>query len=261
MRIKLTLILLFFTGLISFPGTLLYGKLDWQEHSTAHFIIYYQKDIAEEYIEQVAEKAEEYYYAIADNLSFKRHDAWTWDNRAKIYIFKDKEQLEQETGKRRWHGGTVAIRKKIIKTYPWAEGFFDRLLPHELGHIMFHELVGFRNNIPLWLDEGVAMMQEKKDMETYSLLFRDLLKTSHPIPIEKLHVITPRTLIVPEIFYCQSASIVDFLLTQFEKKDFFRFSKYLKSGKSAKEALAEVYDFDDLGQLQEAWLRYLDDLG
>lgn len=236
------------------------SEINWQEKATTHFIIYYQKQIAQDYIDEVAARAEEYYDSIAANLSFVRYESWSWDNRAKIYIFNDAEEYREESAKPRWSGGSVSLRRKIIKTYPWAEGFLDNLLPHELGHIMFHELVGFRNNVPLWLDEGVAILQEKSDIKSNSIVMKRLLKTTAPIPIEKLNVITTRTLIVPEVFYAQSASIVDFLLSNFEKKYFVKLCKSLRSGRSLSSALKDAYHFRDFKELSDAWLEYLKNL-
>ena len=239
---------------------LLYCEVDWQEHSTDHFIIYYHKQIPQDYIKEVAAKAEEYYQSIAENLGFNLYEFWLWDNRAKIYIFKDAKEYRQETSDPYWSGGNVSIRRKIIKTYPWAEGFSDRLLPHELGHIMFREFVGFKNNVPLWLDEGVATLQEKADIKNNSIMMKKLLRKTIPIPIRKLTRITQRTLIVPEVFYPQSASIVDYLLTQFGKERFVKFCKYLKDGSTFEKAIASVYNFNDLMQLEKAWIEYLKNL-
>jgi hypothetical protein len=236
---------------------LLYCEVVWQEHSTNHFIIYYHKEIAEDYIKQVATKAEEYYHSIAANLGFNRYDFWLWDNRAKIYIFKDAGEYHNESNQPNWSGGSVLMRRKIIKTYPWVEGFFDKLLPHELGHIMFREFVGFKDNVPLWLDEGVAILQENSDIRDYSMVIKRLRR---PIPIDKLHKIMTGTLIIPAIFYAQSASIVDYLLSQFGKENFVKLCKYLKDGKRFEEAIESAYHFKDLKELDQAWMEYLKSL-
>lgn len=239
---------------------LLYSEVNWQEYKTDHFIIYYHQEIPRDYIEQVATKAEGYYSSIAENLGFSRYEFWRWDKRAKIYIFKDAQEYRRETEQPYWSGGSVSMRRKIIKTYPWAEGFFDKLLPHELGHIMFREFVGFKGNVPLWLDEGVAILQEKSDIKNYSIMMKGLIQRTVPIPIEKLNNISERTLIVPAIFYTQSASVVDYLLSQFGKDRFIKFCKYLKDNQSLLKALGSAYNFRDLKELHEKWLEYLKSL-
>ena len=59
----------------------------------------------------------------------------------------------------------VQIKKKEISTYMWQEMLFDTILPHEMGHIIFREFVGYNKALPLWLDEGVACMQEYESKE------------------------------------------------------------------------------------------------
>ena len=234
------------------------AELPWQKRECSHFIIYYRKEVPEDYIEQVATKIEEYYTSISANLGFNVYEFWLWEKRAKIYIFKDAAEYQKESEQPGWSGGAVSLRHKIIKAYPWNEGFFDKLLPHEIGHLMFHEFVGFKNNIPLWLDEGVAISQEKSDIKNYSVMMKGLRVS---LPFNKLHNISTKTLVVPEIFYVQSASIVDYLLTQFGKDAFFKFCNSLKNGQTVEEAISSSYHFRDLKQFNEAWLEYLRHLG
>ena len=234
------------------------AELPWQKRECDHFIIYYRKEVPEDYIEQVAVKVEEYYTSISVNLGFNVYEFWLWEKRAKIYIFKDAVEYKKVAEQPGWSGGAVSLRHKIIKTYPWNEGFFDKLLPHELGHLMFHEFVGFKNNIPLWLDEGVAISQEKSDIRNYSVMMKGLRVS---LSFNKLHNITTKTLIVPEIFYVQSASIVDYLLTQFGKDAFLKFCNSLKNGQTVEEAISSAYHFRDLKQFNQAWLEYLRLLG
>ena len=255
--LKVGLIVLFIVVTALFGRCLVYGEVNWQDYGTDHFIIYYHKEVPRDYVEQAAIKAEEYYQSIAVNLGFNRYEFWLWDERAKIYIFKDAQEYRIETGQPAWSGGCAVMRKKIIKTYPWSEGFFNKLLPHELGHIMFREFVGFRNNIPLWLDEGVAILQEKSEIKNYSLALKGLRMT---IPINKLNKINSNTLILPEIFYTQSASIIDYLLTKFGKDSFVQFCKRLRNGQTFDGAISSVYHFSDLKKLNEAWLEYVKSL-
>src|SRR3989338_7116526 len=114
----------------------------WNEEKSAHFIVYY-KNAEERFVRQTIDKAEEYYKSIAENLGFTRYDFWLWDKRAKIYIYDSAEDYQAATGKPAWSGGVAFSHQKVIETYPWAQGFMQSLLPHELGHIIFREFIGF----------------------------------------------------------------------------------------------------------------------
>ena len=62
--------------------------VEWKELSSDHFIIYYSGD--RKFAKGVADKAEYYYRRIAADLGYPRYsNFWTWDNRAKIYIYPD----------------------------------------------------------------------------------------------------------------------------------------------------------------------------
>lgn len=234
----------------------LYADIGWLEYKSDHFLIYFHKDIPADYIKRVSEEAEGYYESIAENLGFDRYEGWIWDERAKLYIFKDAEEYRKDSLQSKWSGGSVTISSKVIKTYLWSEGFFEKLLPHELGHIIFRDFVGFNNNVPLWLDEGVAVLQEKTDIKFYTKTMR---RIRIPIPMESLNRITAKTLIAPVLYYAQAASVVDYLLSKFDKEKFIKLCKYLKEGKRFIAALDSAYSFEDLNELDKAWLEYIRD--
>ena len=100
------------------------------------------------------------------------------------------------------------------------------------------------------------MLQEEKT-GNYKKTVKGLRKLEVLIPIEELNKINKKTLIVPRIFYAQSASIVDYLLRQFGKEQFAQFCRCLRDGHRLEEAIASVYHFKDLRELNVAWLEYL----
>ncbi len=140
--------------------TNIYAADEWNIKKSTHFIVYY-KDKLDDFADKVIDKAEDLYEDVADYLGFRRDNFWLWENRAKIYIYKDAQGYHKATGLPAWSGGYAKVEEKVIKTYPWQEGFFDVVLPHEMTHIIFREFLGFDNlNIPAWLDEGVAGYKE-----------------------------------------------------------------------------------------------------
>jgi hypothetical protein len=147
-------------------------------------------------------------------------------------------------------------RRKDNLDIPLAEGFFHKLLAHELGYIIFREFVGQKTMLPLWLDEGVAVLQEE-EIDNYKKGVKQFLKLDLLMPVEELNKINKETLILPGIFYAQSVSIVDYLLGKFGKKQFTRFCRCLRDGSRLEEAMAAVYRFKDLRELNQAWLEYL----
>ena len=152
-----------------------FDEKGWSVEKSAHFIVYYKK-AQEKFIAQTIDGAEEYYKSIANNLGFNRYEFWTWDKRAKIYIYNDAQDYQEKTGKPAWSGGHAYYHEKVIETYPWAGGFFDSLLPHELGHIIFREFIGPQSNTPYGWMKGWRCIRRKAGGRMLSSSFFRLLK-------------------------------------------------------------------------------------
>lgn len=232
----------------------------WRTTKSTHFIIYY-KDAPDSFINEVIDRAEDYYYKITDDLGFTRYNFWLWDERAQIYIYNDIEEYMSNTGQPSWSAGCVSVKDKVIKTYPLASGFFDTLLPHELGHIIFREFVGFDNkNIPLWLDEGVASYQEKTKRFAAKGYVRRLIRENKFIPLDKLFPINPAFIQDKEtvdIFYFEAVNLIDYLIGQFGNSNFVDLCRGLRDGKTLEQAISHAYSFINLTELNNAWARYV----
>ena len=221
------------------------------EKST-HFIIYYQQAPAE-YINRLVTEVEHCYKSITDYLGLARFDFWIWDNRCKIFLYPDNENYLGATGAPPWSRGNVQIRKKEISTYIWQEMFFDTILPHEMGHIIFRELVGNNKALPLWLDEGVACMQEYESKERLATA-KCLVNLKLYTHLDELSKIKEASVIIPLIFYNEAASIVDFLLRRFGRSKFIDFCRSLRDEEDWEQSLKGVYRLKNLDELEKLWI-------
>lgn len=219
------------------------------------------KNAKEEFISTLIEKAEDYYDEIAERLGFRRYNFWLWDNRAKIYIYDDAAAYQSSTGRPHWSFGSAIAKQKIIHTFPNEIGFFDRTLPHEMGHIIFREFVGFDNPcIPLWLDEGVASYQENINLSGVKDVVKEALEKGTFLDMPKLTDFKPKSSTDPEtvkIFYAQAISIVDYLIKEFAEDAFVYFCKNLRDKKDFLKALDAAYHFKNIQELDRAWQEYL----
>lgn len=234
----------------------------WKELKSRHFIVYY-KDTPEGFARTVLDSAEEDFQQISSDLGFVRYQGWEFDNRAQIYIFNDKEDYIESSRQADWSAGIAYHNQRIIKTYPSAAGFFDSLLPHELGHIIFYEFIGNQHaDIPRWFDEGVAMYQEKAQRWGSHQIVKKALREETFIPLEQLS----QTLLrqdsskeFVELFYAESASVVYFLIKEHGDFRFLNFCRQLRDGNPFDRALALSYPhFRTLKQFNEAWVFYLE---
>jgi len=250
---KVRIGLMFLSIVLCVPFEAFAQSQPWDNiEKSKHFIIYYQQAPAE-YINRLTAETEHYYSNITDYLGFKRFDFWLWDNRCKIFLYSDMEQYLESTGAASWSRANVQVVKKEISTYIWQEMFFDTILPHEIGHIIFREFVGYGKQLPLWLDEGVACMQEFESKERLAVA-KSLVKMGLHTRLEELSKIRGEVMIIPFIFYSESASLVDFLLRAFGRGKFVEFCRGLRDEQDWQTALKNTYKFKDLGEFERLWV-------
>lgn len=224
-------------------------KEKWQEEKSTHFIVYYQK-ADEEFLRHLVDRAEDYYNKITTDLGFNRFNFWLWDERAKIYVYDDLRSYRMGTGQPAWSAGAVLPKDKIIYTFTQEEDFLNTILPHEMGHIIFREFVGFTNTaVPLWLDEGVASYQESGRRENADELVRQALKENRFMDLQNLSGVDPHAMSgisSVTLFYAEAVSVVNYLMREFGRDKLVLFCQYLRDYRDLSRALARTYSFADV---------------
>ena len=258
---------LFFLIMLTFDRRNIIFAQDWEEEKSAHFIIAYSNRQNSSWAHEVLSKAEGYYDKIADKLGYSRYDNfWTWDNRVKIIVYSDKDTFIKETGQPPWSlGGAVVdhrLQSGMIITYKQQDGFLESVLPHELGHLILRDFIGKDIQIPLWFDEGVAQLQESEKGDEAEHAMRSLVRNRRYIPLRDLLNLDIRSELDPlkvAIFYAESVSILNFLITKYGSSQFGELCKFLREGRTFEEALKGAYSssVDSIEGLQEKWLDYM----
>jgi len=208
------------------PAVLLAQSPDWQVVKSTHFNLFY-KNAPEDTLNELLAKAEECYDSIANELGFNRFNFWTWDNRAKIYLYDSHDEYMKATQSYMWSGGQVSVSAKLIQSYVGAPAFLDSVLPHELAHIIFMEMVGFNNPaVPLWLQEGVATYQEK-DIDSIRADLAGKINDGSFLDLNALNNFQVRGGSHRDseirLFYAESYSLVKYLVSEFGKDAFVDF--------------------------------------
>jgi hypothetical protein len=257
---------------------------DWLELKSEHFIVYFTRD--EKFAKEISNKAEFYYRKIGSDLGYSRYsEFWTWDNRVKIYIYPDEASFLANTGQPEWSKGVADYKKKRIISFAWSEGFLEMLLPHEMAHLIFRDFVGFKGEVPLWLDEGVAQWEEEEKRIRIKTVAAALLKNAMLIPLEDMMRLDIRAIKEKEVvyihstppvdgkgdtlflsgdnlvhtYYIEAASLVGFMIEKYGSDNFAHFCRQLRDGKSLEEALRFAYPnrMADVKSLEKEWNRYL----
>ncbi len=228
----------------------------WNTFKSTHFIIFY-KNAPEDFVKLVTDKAEDYYDRIAEGLGFRRFNFWLWDDRAKVYIYDDAKTYYAATGQPGWSAGVVVPKYKLIQTFSYANNFLVTILPHEMGHIIFREFVGFNNpGIPLWLDEGVASYQEKSRYSSSNAFILRTIERGEFMDLKKLSrfsILSDLDSKIANIFYAESFSLVDFLIKEFGRDKFVLFCQNLRNRRNLEESIRVVYNFATISEFDQAW--------
>ena len=233
----------------------------WQNIRGDHFIVYYTQNGVS--AKEVLHKAETCYSKVASDLGYARYsNFWQWENRVNITIYPTKQEYTKETGEPEWTEGIAIYNEKKIVTYEWSQHFLESLLPHEITHLIFRDFVGFKGQIPLWLDEGIAQWEEPKKREVSKLYAREVLNKLQMFPFVQLTAINSladKDVETVNAFYMQSLSAVDFLIATYGTLSFADFCRELRDGKSLNDALKSSYSgrIRDLDHLEALWIAYV----
>ena len=254
---------------------------EWQELKGDHFIVYHGKDYAD-FAGQVSRKAEEYYKSISSDLGYVRYSGfWKWENRVKIYIYPDHDSYIKASGRPEWSRGVANYQKKHILSYLWSHDFLEVLLAHELAHLIFRDFVGFKGEVPLWLDEGVAQWEEQlyrlnrkaairhaaHSGEVFSLqdlMTIDVRQIKSTDTVRVYSLITGKQLVFKgesfvQSYYLQAFSLVGFLMEKYHADKFVIFCRQLRDGKSIVQALQSVYptQMRTMEDMENQWRDYI----
>jgi len=234
---------------------------EWQEVKSEHFIVYYSDD--KKFAKKVSRQSEIYYRKIASELGYQRYsEFWTWDNRVKIYIHPSRESFLKATNQPKWSEGVANYTKKEISSYALSDNFLDALLPHEMTHLIFRDYVGFKGEVPLWLDEGVAQWMEPRKRELVKSVVARLADQGTLLSLQRMMTEDIRNSQDSEfvgVYYVQAVSLVSFLVTKYSAARFTNFCRQLRDGKSIEESLTFAYptSIRSIKELEKKWKEYI----
>ncbi len=227
--------------------------------SKDHFIVYHEnRSLAN----KAAWRAEYHYKKILRHMGVADFHPWEKGEKCVILIFGSQDEYVKETGAPEWSGGLAFKDKDIIATFEGSIGLEDRILPHELTHLVLKEYFG-KSDIPLWLTEGMAQYEEESTLGygykkntmkaargNKSLRLKDIFEAKY----------------LPEdgeecaLFYAQSASIIDYMRAQLLQTQFSVFLKEIKNGVAMDEALKRSYQWKfpkGVEDFERRWLEYV----
>jgi hypothetical protein len=115
---------------------------------------------------------------------------------------------------------------------------------HELTHVLTHFAgEGGIGELPAWLDEGTATYSEGDWESRRGFVVNTAIGNDDLLSVRSI-TSSPGDPSRVELFYGQSADIVDFLINEFGEEKFAQLYAVFKAGSTADNALMEVYGVD-----------------
>lgn len=157
-----------------------------------------------------------------------------------IYLYRTGAEYFQKSGMPEWSGAMFS--RGSILTFDQEQ--LAEVLAHEIAHLVFFEFFGGHRDDLLWLNEGLAMLEESRAKPDGG---QNAYKNALPflkgyyLPLAKLT--TARTALdhkekEARIFYVESWLLVNFLMEQGGRVGFYEFLKNLKAKKTLDQAVA-----------------------
>jgi uncharacterized protein (TIGR03000 family) len=150
-------------------------------------------------------------------------------------------------------------RDQVLTMDMHIEGSRERvlasILPHEVTHTVFAH--HFRCPLPRWADEGGCVLSEDRiERRRHDMLTRQILDTpGRAIPLRRLFKLKdyPRDVMV---LYAEGYSVTRFLVAARDRATFLSFVQQgMDDGWD--DAVRKHYDYDDVDDLEQAWLASL----
>ncbi len=223
-----------------------------------HFVIYHNNRRT---ADNLGWKAEAHYKRIIRHFGTPRFNPWGKTQKCPIYLFSSKEEYLMVTGAPVWSSGIAQYKPFRFASYEGAPLLIECTLPHEMTHMLFHEFME-GEEIPLWLNEGMAQFEEQDNKATYrrKRFLKKCVSENRHIPLASLFAMNRVPQDRVEIFYAESASVVDHLITDNLRTNYGRFLRNLKNGLEAETALIQAYQWKYKGgipDLEKRWITFV----
>ncbi len=197
------------------------------------------------YAREVLRHAESYYQSIARRLGYDRYEKfWTWEDRCRIVLYPNKAAYLGASEGTEWTEGYANFRTREIVSYENDTRLLEKVLPHEIAHLILHDFVGPQAELPLWFDEGVALSQEQAAQPIFHLVAVRAIREGRYVPISSLGrqlAAQPVAYRTVEQFYAEASFLVDFWIDNFPRGKFVEFLRGLRVGLPFEEAFGKAF--------------------
>ena len=178
----------------------------------------------------------------------------------KIYLYPSTADLQGAMiFPQEWTGGVTFTGFGIIAIglQPFDSAWNKRAVAHELTHLVIEQVTSNPyNDLPTWLDEGLAMYTEGPLDSAFADQLRSAVLGDELISVPSLSSPFSAYADKATLAYAQSQSVVEFLINNYGQAKMYQLLAAFHEGSSYDNALERVYGFDMDG-LNKLWRDYV----
>jgi len=226
---------------------------NWQMKQSAFATIYYRTG--------EGKNASEVLTAIADNINDIQAELGVrLPYTPQLYLTTSQAEFDRITGGLlpEWSEGvsSAGTGQIVLKSPSFSKTIAEvkQTAIHELTHLMIAQKTG--NNIPRWLNEGLAQLLANQMQGESKLLISRALWSGSLLPLRDVDYVDRMPQKNAELAYSQSFNAAAFLVQTYGWKSLRNLLSALGQNQSTDEAFYQVYQFDHAG-FESLWVQHL----
>ena len=202
---------------------------------------------------RITEKAEEMRRDIS--VAWFGKELRDWDQPCVITWSVDRPAGVKYSGLTVYDSSGRRPRNIRISMYGTLNEIMFDVLPHEIGHAVIRDGLGFR--LPLWADEGLcSTLESDVSLRRLQAHLFGKLKAEQGIPTNV--ILMSRTYRGdPGVFYSQAVSLTRWLLYLGDASDYLDLHRTYRQTGTWTGSLKTVYGFDSIAEMQNDWLKWV----
>lgn len=173
-----------------------------------------------------------------------------------VYVYSSYQDLQDSIlFEPSWTGGSAYAEYNIVIVGLAQDNKeYDRnVVIHELTHVLVgHFTFSCLNDLPSWLEEGLAVYSEGKLDSDSQIQFDEAVQNNDLLSVRSLSAGFSEEFSKATLSYSESFSLVKFLIETYGQEKMTQLLSALRDGNAIESALINIYGFDIDG-LEDAW--------
>jgi len=158
-----------------------------------------------------------------------------------------------------WVGGVAfpSLQEASIVVVGSSDDTLRRDMPHELTHLVFHQLIGTGIEVPTWFDEGLAVYNQFYHEPGMTARLQEALDTHSLLRLDDITQDFPANSVQAYLAYAQSWNLVAFMYSTFGLAKMGALIKGLNNPQADFNGDLQTYLGEDEPHLENQWRIHL----